>query len=266
MKKALLALLFLFPSVTFAAPFVKDSYIATDNAATSSFAGSLSVDGQAKIGVLNGILSAVGGLLSSITVQAPLSFVNGILSIIAPGSDRGLFFNDNGSFETMPLSYTQDGNFVTLVGEDGNLTRFLSDTGFKADLVTNESISADFSLERDGAVFDWYNNGKNGFLLFTTGDRPHTTELYGTDGIQLRTASGGVEISGGPLLSYTNLDFKSLFGSYSFRGIIGTTTINFGEIGSSTAKTCFNTKNTEGGDISFYFVGTTMVVENNVCN
>jgi hypothetical protein len=44
----------------------------------------------------------------------------------------------------------------------------------------------------------------------------------------------------------------------------GTTTVNFGDIGGS-GKTCFNTKNSAGTSISFYFVGTSMVVENNVC-
>jgi hypothetical protein len=46
---------------------------------------------------------------------------------------------------------------------------------------------------------------------------------------------------------------------------IGTTTVNFGQMGSSTSHVCFNTKNTDGQDISFFFVGTSMVVESNVC-
>ncbi len=49
------------------------------------------------------------------------------------------------------------------------------------------------------------------------------------------------------------------------QGATGTTTVNFGQMGSSTSHACFNTKNTDGNDISFYFVGTSMVVENNVC-
>jgi hypothetical protein len=36
-------------------------------------------------------------------------------------------------------------------------------------------------------------------------------------------------------------------------------------MGSSTSHVCFNTKNTDGADISFFFVGTSMVVENNAC-
>jgi len=47
-----------------------------------------------------------------------------------------------------------------------------------------------------------------------------------------------------------------------------TTTITIGEIGNqgqANSKACFNTKNNTSGDISFYFVGTTMVVESNLC-
>src|SRR5262249_20126265 len=49
------------------------------------------------------------------------------------------------------------------------------------------------------------------------------------------------------------------------RGAVGTTTVNFGTMGSTTSHVCFNTKNTDGADISFYFVGTSMVVANNAC-
>lgn len=48
-------------------------------------------------------------------------------------------------------------------------------------------------------------------------------------------------------------------------GESATTTTSFGEIGSDTSHACFNTKNTDGDDISFYFVGVEMKVENNVC-
>ena len=49
-------------------------------------------------------------------------------------------------------------------------------------------------------------------------------------------------------------------------GTSATTTITYGSIGDTTSKVCHNTKNTAGADISFYFVGTSMVVENNKCN
>ena len=58
---------------------------------------------------------------------------------------------------------------------------------------------------------------------------------------------------------------KCVGGSTFSKGASATTTVNFGEIGNSTSHACFNTKNTDGNDISFYFVGTTMVVESNLC-
>jgi hypothetical protein len=50
------------------------------------------------------------------------------------------------------------------------------------------------------------------------------------------------------------------------KGQSATTTVTYGEIGDVTSRSCFNTKNTDGQDISFYFVGTSMIVENNICN
>lgn len=48
-------------------------------------------------------------------------------------------------------------------------------------------------------------------------------------------------------------------------GTSATTTISEGSVGDATSKVCHNTKNNTGGDVSWYFVGTTMVVENNLC-
>ncbi|MBX4188169.1 MAG: hypothetical protein KW793_03480 [Candidatus Doudnabacteria bacterium] len=48
-------------------------------------------------------------------------------------------------------------------------------------------------------------------------------------------------------------------------GAGATTTSTFGDISVTSSHACFNTKNTVGADISFYFVGTGMIVENNLC-
>lgn len=48
-------------------------------------------------------------------------------------------------------------------------------------------------------------------------------------------------------------------------GANATTTTTFGEIGNSTSKSCFNAKTNLGAAVSFYFVGTTMVVESTYC-
>jgi hypothetical protein len=47
--------------------------------------------------------------------------------------------------------------------------------------------------------------------------------------------------------------------------VSATTTVNIGRASDINSHACFNTKNTDGDDISFYFVGTSMVVENNPC-
>jgi hypothetical protein len=44
-----------------------------------------------------------------------------------------------------------------------------------------------------------------------------------------------------------------------------TTTVDFGDWATSTSRSCFNAKNIAGTSVSFYFSGTTMVVENNRC-
>ncbi len=55
-------------------------------------------------------------------------------------------------------------------------------------------------------------------------------------------------------------------GSNTFsKGASATTTVDFGEVGDSSSRACFNTKNTDGNDISFYFVGASMVVESDSC-
>lgn len=49
------------------------------------------------------------------------------------------------------------------------------------------------------------------------------------------------------------------------KGASATTTVSFGLTGDISSRTCFNAKNSEGGDVSFYFVGSNMVVEADVC-
>lgn len=65
-------------------------------------------------------------------------------------------------------------------------------------------------------------------------------------------------------LSYHEID-QTWTGDTTFSKGTGTTTVTFGTLGNAASKACFNTKNTDGEDISFYFVGTTMVVENGLC-
>ena len=76
-----------------------------------------------------------------------------------------------------------------------------------------------------------------------------------TSGVNMATTLGNVGI--GTSTPYSKLHVTS--------GAAATTTVNFGEVAVTSSKSCFNTKNTAGADISFYFAGTSMVVENNLC-
>jgi|SRR6266545_3512806 hypothetical protein len=54
-------------------------------------------------------------------------------------------------------------------------------------------------------------------------------------------------------------------GNNTFSKGTGTTTVTFGTLGDTSSKVCFNTKNTNGQDVSFFIVGTSIVVQSNVC-
>lgn len=83
-----------------------------------------------------------------------------------------------------------------------------------------------------------------------------------TNSIEFMVAANG-NVGIGPTTTPRSLLSVSAGGTSN--GSISTTTSDFGEFGTTTSHSCFNTKNTVGGDISFYFVATTMVVENNRC-
>lgn len=127
MKKITVAILLLFPCFAFAAPFTKDSFIATDATATSTFGGNFAVNGNVSFNLGDGLLSIVNGLLTTASVQSPLTFANNVLgcplatstqngclsasdwirfdaaasgggSADPAGSNKEIQFNDNGIF------------------------------------------------------------------------------------------------------------------------------------------------------------------------
>lgn len=217
MKKTLLFVIAfaLFPSVAFATPFVKDSFNATDSAATSTFAGNFSVAGQVQFGS--------NAFLNSSLLNAERTFifpdVSGTVALLeANQSWSGFqFFNDG---IQVSGNLTIMGNKINNTIGPYDINQFFVDAG-------NNAFVIDTNLFTDNRVFTF-------------------PDLSGTVGL--------LEAS------------QTWSGENAFsQGASATTTINFGKMGDTSSKACFNTKNTDGADISFYFVGTSMVVETTPC-
>lgn len=92
--------------------------------------------------------------------------------------------------------------------------------------------------------------------------------IYSRGGLSVNIASTtalnqiAASFMGGNVGIGTTTPFSKLHVS---SGAAATTTVSFGEVGNNTSHSCFNTKNTAGADISFYFIGVSMIVENNLC-
>ena len=90
MRKIIVAVLFLVPSIALASPISADFFVATDTTATSTFGGAVAVDGQVQFGLSTGPLSTINGLLSTATVQSPFTFASNVFSCLsATGSQSG---------------------------------------------------------------------------------------------------------------------------------------------------------------------------------
>ncbi len=113
------------------------------------------------------------------------------------------------------------------------------------------------------AVLRHSNSGKNliidnagsGDILFTTGTS-----------VSNDTTKFTVKNGGNVGVGTTTPQHKFVVTSTpAGNGSISTTTTDFGTFGTTTSRFCINAKNSAGGDISIYYVGTTEVIENNAC-
>lgn len=352
MKKIFTALFALavvsMPLVSSAAPFVKDSYVATQANATSSFAGHAFFGGNVQFGFGTGLLSIVNGFLSNVLVDFPLAFSNNTLSIFAVGSHGQVQFNENGSFAGDDgLKYDKNDRLLHV----GQWIRFSTPSGTPAvidnigggqiDLRGGDNLSGSGGSivlrggvggDVDPAFFEISggdsSTGAGGNFLFRGGDGSPGNG----GGFILEAGNGGENNDGGSVLitagnggngpgqggdivldvgddndsedfgkvilrasgtgagdvilntlssinavnTYTFPNGVGIFGLLELdqiwsgvntfsRGASATTSVNFGAVGELTSRSCFNTKNTDGDDISFYFVGTSMVVEGELC-
>lgn len=185
---------------------------------------------------------------------------------IALGEDA-LRFNTTGTANTAvglsTLFANTSGGQNTAIGGgalNGNTTGSNNVAlGYQAGIVQADGIT---SLIPNNSVYLGYgargkNNSDNNSIVigFTAIGIGANSVVLGNNSITTTALKGNVGI--GTTTPTTKFHVTS--------GASATTTVNFGEVGSVTSKSCFNTKNTAGSDISFYFVGTTMTVENNLC-
>ncbi|MEK7530260.1 MAG: hypothetical protein AAB573_00140 [Patescibacteria group bacterium] len=173
------------------------------------------------------------------------SSLNISAAAIPGGSNGHIQFNDNGTFGGMAISYFQTAHQRIL----------------KTDSAPNGS---GYLTALRGA--DAVESGAGGRYLVAAGDGPDgqlgaTIYLFGGSADGSGDGTGDIEFYSGTISD------SETPGSFKFRTWLqaATTTIDFGEIGNTDSRVCFNTKNTDGQDISFYFVGTSMVIEANPC-
>lgn len=183
------------------------------------------------------------------------------LVVTNPLSTRTAVFEDS-TPDATPTVIDASGNFTS----GGTITS----TG----LLT---ASADIALT-GGDIY--IASGNNRFLaedsLYIGADYLNNdTDSSGGQGIFFTKNTGiGVAVSGFNTLAVFKESNQFSFGTSTTNATFtvvatstsATTTIEFGDRYTSASDVCFNTKNTAGGSISFYFVGTTLVVENNRCN
>lgn len=162
-------------------------------------------------------------------------------------TNRALNFVANGNaFDTSPYAFT----FQNIATTGRGVAALQAASGQTADLLG--------MFNSAGNKLSYFDS--SGYLILGNGA---ATSTFTNNSITLATSTGfnlgkfNVDSSGNLSASGTTYRFNG--------GASATTTINVGALGTATSKACFNAQNTAGTNISFYFVGTTLTVENNAC-
>lgn len=236
---------------------VAAKFHATSTTATSTFAGGLTT-GSSGLNVL------VNGKVGINTIT-PSTY----LTVKGAGS----------SGASMAQFNAGSGNSFVQINDNGTVV-IDADTGTGASpLVIKYNNSTKHTLDYQGTITSARFSSNNAVNNTPNPSSITNGGFAGTGGFwALRSAVNNsfnldVYNGGAPLAAMTVLqDGKVGIGTTTPRGrfqvsngLSATTTVSFGEIGASGSKTCFNAKNNTGSNISFYFVGTTLTVENNEC-
>lgn len=193
-------------------------------------------------GVMNFGLSQDSGVSTSTFMKLTNQ---GYLEIQQPGNPLPTTITGDGSASSIPygISITSGGGII--FNDATNVTQwsYIDSTAANTLEIGDPAGSAVLDLSklttaRMMTLPDWSGD----FLVGST------TSLY-------QTAGGNIGVGTSTPASLLTVD----------SGSAATTTVDFGDQYSSSAHACFNTKNTAGGNVSFYFVGTSMVVEGNLC-
>ena len=142
--------------------------------------------------------------------------------------------------------------YIRLTSSGGAVSSYAS--------LSTEATGANFTILSDGTPrtdFRPDTTSLENYLFDTSVDNSFDLVNFKENGTSRLTIDGNGKVGIGTSTPYSKFHVTA--------GASATTTVNFGEVGVSSSKACFNTKNTAGSDISFFFVGTTMVVENHLC-
>jgi hypothetical protein len=194
------------------------------------------------------------------------------------GGDGQVQFNDGGSFGGSDIKWDKTTHLITVGSTVSGLAGgWHTISGGPLFVNSFVAIAGTLGLTDQGGI-EWTSGapGSGNRMSLYNDVAPNTLSLYRANG----GGGGGLFLDidnltgAGATLTFPNLSGRVAVleasqkwtGANTFdQGAVGTTTVNFGHMGSSTSHVCVNTKNTDGADISFYFVGTSMVVENNAC-